>query len=171
METGLHCLFRHSVCLALLFELFLFLKSVLWLTRWAETSSFRYFSPLTQDNTHIVETSMTGQQALVRRRKVGELQLLGGPVQNPEGVGRRLHSGIKNIQFSSFGKSFGKTVGQFRVWWTGHCSVSYFPACHCNERWSFLGLLVSGKSTSTSKHHRLCSVYQYCPVIVFWAQH
>lgn len=38
------------------------------------------------------------------RRKVGKLQLLGDPVQNLEGVGRRPHSGIKNIQLCSYAK-------------------------------------------------------------------
>lgn len=41
---------------------------------------------------------------MVGRRKVGQLQLLGDPVQNPEGVGRRQHSGIENIQLFSFRK-------------------------------------------------------------------
>ena len=50
---------------------------------------------------------MTGQRALARRRKVGRLELLGDPVQNAEGVGRRLHSEIKNIPLCSFGKLLG----------------------------------------------------------------
>lgn len=35
------------------------------------------------------------------------MQLLGDPVQNAEGVGRRLHSGIENIQLCGFGKLLG----------------------------------------------------------------
>lgn len=41
---------------------------------------------------------LAGQQVLAGRRKAGELQLLGEPVRDTEGVGRRLLSWIENRQ-------------------------------------------------------------------------
>lgn len=82
-----------TVSLALLFELLPFLR--FGFMRWVETSSFSYFSPLTQDNAHIVGTCQGN-----------ELWLGGGKLANSSYFrrGQGLQCRVGNVQLCSFGK-------------------------------------------------------------------
>lgn len=101
--------------------------------RWVETSSFSYFSPLVQDNAHIVGTWQRD-----------ELWLGGGKLANSIYLrrGQGLHHGVRSIQLCSFGKLLASSahLSDLSIWLC-------FLAHHCSCRWGFWGLLLVGKAT------------------------
>lgn len=82
-----------TVSLALLFELLPFLR--FGFMRWVETSSFSYFSPLTQDNAHIVGTCQ-GNELWLGRGKLANSSYFRR--------GQGLQCRVGNVQLCSFGK-------------------------------------------------------------------
>lgn len=95
METvgTLYTVDLDTVSLALLFELLLFFE--IGFMRWVETSSSSYFSPLTQDNAHIVGACQGN-----------ELWLGGGKLASSSYFrrGQGLHCRVGDVQLCSFGK-------------------------------------------------------------------
>lgn len=88
--------------------------------RWVETSSFSYFSPLTQDNAHIVGTCQGN-----------ELWLGGGKLANSSYFrrGQGLQCRVGNVQLCSFGKLLDSLahLSDLFIWLC-------FPAHHCSDR-------------------------------------
>lgn len=102
---------------------------------------------------------LSGQQVLAGRRKASELQLLGEPVRDTEGVGRRLLSWIENNHPWLASSGHDQRVA---------AALAFSPVVIARKVEASRDL-IPGKISLSRRQHKPYSVYLYCAVSVCYS--